>query len=200
MKSSFPHLQAPHLPSLDGIRAVAVLIVVAFHYYDSPVLPKGGTGVLLFFVLSGFLITWLLLQEMAATGTVSIRDFYERRARRILPALYVAIPFSIAVWVLAGNQFRWAELWSCLGFVSNYYYIFTDMRAPNALPVTWSLAIEEQFYLLWPILFFAFRRRMGRLIRILSGLERRIVLSRHLSSTARTFISTMVSILATTIS
>jgi peptidoglycan/LPS O-acetylase OafA/YrhL len=114
--------------------------------------------VLLFFVLSGFLITWLLLQEMAGTGTVSLRDFYILRACRILPALYVAIPFSIAAWTLAGNQFRWAELWSCLGFVSNYYYIVTDMRAPNALPVTWSLAIEEQFYLLWPLLFFAFNR------------------------------------------
>ena len=168
--SSFPHLQAPHLPSLDGIRAIAVLIVVEFHYYDWPMFPRGGTGVLLFFVLSGFLITWLLLQEMAGTGTVSLRDFYIRRARRILPALYVAIPFSIAAWTLAGNQFRWPELWSCLGFVSNYYYIVTDMRAPNALPVTWSLAIEEQFYLLWPLLFFAFRGKMEALIRFLVAL------------------------------
>jgi peptidoglycan/LPS O-acetylase OafA/YrhL len=142
-------------------------MVAEFHYYESPFLPRGGTGVLLFFVLSGFLITRLLLREMAETGTVSLRAFYIRRARRILPALYVAIPFSIAAWTLAGNQFRWAELWSCLGFVSNYYYIVTDMRAPNALPVTWSLAIEEQFYVLWPLVFVAFGRRTETLIRLL---------------------------------
>ena len=144
-----------------------MLLVVQFHYYESPFLPRGGTGVLLFFVLSGFLITRLLLQESVETGTVSLRAFYVRRARRILPALYVAIPFSVAAWVLVGNQFRWAELWSCLGFVSNYYYIVTDMRAPNALPVTWSLAIEEQFYFLWPLLFVGFSRQMGTLMRLL---------------------------------
>ena len=169
-KSGLPNFEKLHLPSLDGIRAVAVLLVVEFHYFNSPYFPRGASGVLLFFVLSGFLITRLLLAEKASTGTVNLRAFYLRRARRILPALYVACPFSIAAWILAGNPFRWAELGACLGFVSNYYYILTRMSAPNALPVTWSLAIEEQFYLLWPVLFLAFRRSETKLIRVLVAL------------------------------
>jgi peptidoglycan/LPS O-acetylase OafA/YrhL len=168
---AIPNLRSSHLPSLDGIRALAVLFVVQAHYVNSTWLPKGATGVMLFFVLSGFLITWLLMKEHAATGAVSLRDFYARRARRILPALAIALPFSIAAWLYSGERFVWLELWACLGFVSNYYYIATHMQAPNAMAVTWSLAVEEQFYLLWPVMFVTIRKRWIRvLVRIVAAL------------------------------
>lgn len=88
-------LRRRHLPALDGLRAVAVFVVITYHFFGGPI--PGNLGVSAFFVLSGFLITWLLLKEYDADGTISLRNFYTRRVLRIFPAYYffVAVSFLI---------------------------------------------------------------------------------------------------------
>ncbi|HEX4490820.1 MAG TPA: acyltransferase [Acidimicrobiia bacterium] len=152
-----PHL--PRVPALDGLRGVAVLAVLLFH--DNR-LTGGYLGVDLFFVLSGFLITTLLLVEHRDRGRVGLARFYERRARRLLPALGVAlvlVAIYASVWAQASElpRLRWDGIatlfyfanWRDIAAKQSYWDIFT---APSALQHTWSLSIEEQFYALWPLI------------------------------------------------
>jgi peptidoglycan/LPS O-acetylase OafA/YrhL len=156
-------LQKSHLPSLDGIRAVAVALVV-FYHLGIPGVP-GGMGVLIFFVLSGFLITWLLLKEEERFGHISLKLFYARRTLRIFPAFYVYWFLIIAVWIISSRHIFRAQALSSFFYVSNYYQaIFGD---PNTgLSHTWSLGVEEQFYVLWPVTFLLLRNN-GRRIKFL---------------------------------
>jgi peptidoglycan/LPS O-acetylase OafA/YrhL len=136
-----------HVPALDGIRGIAILLVLAYHAYGHP--SGGFFGVDVFFVLSGFLITTLLLEEIRATGRVSFRRFFARRARRLLPAL---IPFLIVVAVFHRGQPERAaaDVGAGLLYATN---IIRAAGTSNTLPTIghlWSLAEEEQFYLLWP--------------------------------------------------
>ncbi|HEX5365315.1 MAG TPA: acyltransferase [Acidimicrobiales bacterium] len=148
-----------HEPALDGLRGLAVLVVVAFHLDR---LQGGFLGVDLFFVLSGFLITSLLLVEHQGRGRVDLGAFWARRARRLLPAL-LALLAGVAVLLATLSdaavrpRFRGDAL-ATLGYVANwhrmvaevsYWDIFTQ---PSPLDHTWSLAIEEQFYLAWPLM------------------------------------------------
>jgi peptidoglycan/LPS O-acetylase OafA/YrhL len=142
-----------HVSGLDGIRGLAILAVLGHHFLG---LRGGFYGVDLFFVLSGFLITTLLLEEHAATGFVSLRRFYERRARRLLPALGPVLLFSLLVAVLeaeAGHgdnaRVRIEGIVSCIFYAANVVATFGN-RLPIELSHMWSLAQEEQFYLLWP--------------------------------------------------
>lgn len=151
---------------IDGLRALAVLPVVIYHlripFGDTYLLPGGFLGVDIFFVLSGFLITKIILEEMAETGRLSLGNFYMRRARRILPALFAVIFASVLVgmFILTPTEMtRLAEsAMAALVFVSNGYWFFEleSYGAPVGLlqPLlhTWSLAIEEQFYLIFPLL------------------------------------------------
>lgn len=148
-----------HMPALDGLRGVAVLGVLAFHAGH---LTGGYLGVDLFFVLSGYLITSLLVLEWAATGAVSLPSFWVRRARRLLPALLaVLIAVGIAShWLVepvSRGQLR-EEGVATLAYVANWFSIFRGSGywqhtlLPSWLEHTWSLAIEEQFYLLWPLI------------------------------------------------
>jgi peptidoglycan/LPS O-acetylase OafA/YrhL len=146
---------APRLPGLDGLRAFSVAMVVLWHVsltekLHSPLLENlwrvdvGNLGVRVFFVLSGFLITTLLLEEHRATGEISLRRFYLRRALRIMPAYYaflavIAITASVGVVRLSHGGLLRAG-----AYVSNY------SNVGWALGHTWSLSVEEQFYLLWP--------------------------------------------------
>jgi len=150
-----------HLPGLDGIRAVAVLAVVAYHLgWD--VLRGGFLGVEVFFVVSGYLITSLLLEERGTTGRTDLGRFWMRRARRLLPALLVMLA-GVAVWTLLFADPLAAELRRdlvpALVYVSNWWQIVgvdTPYFAPTDPPLLrhlWSLAVEEQWYLLWPLLF-----------------------------------------------
>lgn len=163
--SAFPRalteaLKHSHLPSLDGLRALAVLIVVLYH---SGLPINGGLGVTMFFAISGFLITWLLLQEEARWGAVSLRLFYIRRSLRIFPAFYVFWFLVIVVrTILTGKPVAWPHAITAFFYVGNYYQAITD-NWTTPLFHTWSLAIEEQFYLLWPTAFIALKTNQARL-------------------------------------
>ncbi len=150
-----------HRADIDGLRAIAILLVVSYHA-GVPFISGGYVGVDVFFVISGFLITGLLLQEVARTGTISIRDFYARRARRLLPAsaLVLVVTLFIAHAImspLAAERVNGDAIASAL-YVANWHFAMqtTDYFAAqvNASPLLhyWSLAVEEQFYMLWPML------------------------------------------------
>jgi peptidoglycan/LPS O-acetylase OafA/YrhL len=156
---------------LDGIRGVAVLAVMLFH---AGVQWAGGglLGVDVFFVLSGYLVTSLLLNEHARTGTIKFLQFWARRARRLLPALFVLLAgvCAYARWSDPGiplSQIR-GDAFSTLAYVANWHYIlagqnyFTRYAAPSPLLHTWSLAVEEQFYLIWPLVVLVVLRHFGR--------------------------------------
>jgi peptidoglycan/LPS O-acetylase OafA/YrhL len=153
-------LQKSHLPSLDGIRAMAVFLVV-FYHLGVPGMP-GGMGVLIFFVLSGFLITWLLLKEEERFGHISLKFFYARRTLRIFPAFYVYWFLIIGLSIISSRHIFRAQALCSFFYVSNYYQaIFGD---PNTgLSHTWSLGVEEQFYLLWPVTFLLLRNNRRRI-------------------------------------
>lgn len=151
-------------PGLDGIRAISVAIVILYHA-GLGWMHGGFFGVEVFFVVSGFLITTLLLDEHSSHGSVSLRGFWLRRARRLLPALFVVLA-SVSVWaVLVQTEFA-ADLRRTLLpavlYVSNWAEIFGDVPyfAPATPPLRhlWSLAVEEQWYLLWPLGFLALAR------------------------------------------
>lgn len=157
-----------HLPALNGLRAVAVLGVMAYHLQLS--WASGGyLGVDLFFVLSGFLITALLLEEWVGTGTVKLAAFWSRRAKRLLPALFLLVA-ALALYLLLNARFGGAganglvdlsalrgDAIATLLYVGNWHAIyahqsyFAQFSTPSPLQHTWSLAIEEQFYLVWPL-------------------------------------------------
>ncbi|MBL7498559.1 acyltransferase [Frankia sp. CNm7] len=149
-------------PALDGIRALAVLCVLVFHM-DS--LPGGYLGVDVFFVLSGFLITGQLLAEWDRTGAVSLRRFYLRRAYRLLPAFWLLalVGFTVVVLLGVGTAGERAEflgsLTASLLYVNNYVQVVRQSTGAGWLGHTWSLSLEEQFYLLWPLVLVALCRR-----------------------------------------
>jgi peptidoglycan/LPS O-acetylase OafA/YrhL len=146
------------LCGLDGLRAVAVAAVVSYHFWPSA-LPGGFLGVDLFFVISGYLITRLLLTEIDTHGDLSLGGFYLRRARRLLPAALTLVGVTalaaIFLWRDELPMMRGAVPAS-LGYVSNWWLIgehqsyFVATGRPSMLQHLWSLAIEEQFYLVWP--------------------------------------------------
>lgn len=150
---------------LDGLRGVAVLSVMIYH---SGLIRGGFLGVDVFFALSGFLITSLLLEERAATGAVDIRSFYFRRALRLLPALLVFVAFWSSL-LLAGVP---AELWPLVGgYVAAVLFYVANWAGVHGMLLgifgqTWSLAIEEQFYLIWPLALVVLARRVGRPARL----------------------------------
>lgn len=145
-------------PGLDGLRGVAIVLVLLAHVLPHHIGAAGAVGVTAFFALSGFLITALLLAENDR-GPVSLRGFYGRRARRVLPALVPAVTVAVVIEVGLGMDPR-AEVIMVVAYMSNWAMAFS---APMVLLAhTWSLAVEEQFYLIWPGIFvLAMRRNMS---------------------------------------
>jgi peptidoglycan/LPS O-acetylase OafA/YrhL len=161
-------MQSRNIPSLDGLRAISVFMVVAAHMNgvlatNLPFIPFwvylvwGSLGVQTFFVISGFLITHLLLKELTSTGTISLKRFYFRRALRIFPPLYAYLAIGLAL-TLAGFFAGNVRAFIVAGtYLSNYLGGGSEL-----LEHTWSLSLEEQFYLLWPaaLLFFGTKKSM----------------------------------------
>jgi peptidoglycan/LPS O-acetylase OafA/YrhL/lysophospholipase L1-like esterase len=158
-----PSPRRPGIPALDGVRAVAVALVLADHG-GIPGMAGGFLGVDVFFVLSGFLITSLLLDELGRSGRIDLADFWIRRARRLLPALVLMV-LTVAV----GRQFFspeavadlrddavatffWVANWMFVADKTNY---FTRGAPPSPLQHAWSLGVEEQYYIVWPLLLVA---------------------------------------------
>jgi peptidoglycan/LPS O-acetylase OafA/YrhL len=158
-------MRGRHLPALDGLRAVSVFTVMTFHFGFETV--PGDLGVSAFFVLSGFLITTLLLREWDDRGDVSLRHFYLRRTLRIFPAYYAFVIFSLVLSAI--RHISWPS-----GLVpASFLYLVNYFNATHGHPTTpvahaWSLAVEEQFYLLWPAVFILLRR--GGEARVARGL------------------------------
>jgi peptidoglycan/LPS O-acetylase OafA/YrhL len=173
------HLSSNHMvasrgtvPSLDGLRAISILLVLLAHFVNTTVFP-GGLGVYVFFVISGFLITRLLVIEHHTTGGISLRLFYTRRILRLYP---VIITFS--VWVIGmdlalGRPYNLLEPLSALGYFANYYYVYLETHGiQEQMPfgVFWSLSIEEHFYILFPISFVLLKGRATHLMWLLIAL------------------------------
>ncbi len=157
-------------PALDGLRALAVTAVVLYHA-DVSWMPGGFLGVEVFFVVSGFLITALLIDERHHSGAISLRQFWTRRARRLLPALYLLLLVvsiaSLLVYRDAAGRMA-GDVIAAILYVSNWWQIylqesyFAQAGRPPLLQHLWSLAIEEQFYLVFPPLFALGMARLGR--------------------------------------
>ncbi len=165
-------MEIKYRPEIDGLRAVAVLAVVIYHAEfvlgGHKVLPGGFLGVDVFFVISGFLITSLMMKELNSTGRISIGDFYEKRARRLLPVLFVVmaatIPFAWKHLLPAQMVDFSSSLFFSLFFGSNFYWDFSlqkygaESGTLKPLLHTWSLAVEEQYYIVYPLILLAIYR------------------------------------------
>ncbi|PRY63254.1 peptidoglycan/LPS O-acetylase OafA/YrhL [Knoellia remsis] len=160
-----PERERGRLPGLDGLRAAAIIAVLLFHL-DPRWLPGGFLGVDVFFVISGFLITTLLVREHRREGRVDLRGFWTRRARRLLPALLVLVPTVALIARLVEADLLVGIRRQALGaltFTSNWLEIaagsdYFQSTSPQLLMNLWSLAVEEQFYLVWPLVALALLR------------------------------------------
>jgi peptidoglycan/LPS O-acetylase OafA/YrhL len=171
-----PSTTLKYLPGLDGVRAISVLAVLVFHHYviggsEPGWAPGGFLGVEVFFVVSGYLITSLLLTERRETGIVSLKRFYIRRARRLLPALYLLLAVVVAYALLFlpdAIETLKGDVLAALTYTSNWWQIlqdrsyFAEAGRPALLKHLWSLAIEEQFYIVWPAALMFGLRKFGR--------------------------------------
>lgn len=168
-----------HIDAIDGLRAVAVVAVMFFHA-DIGIASGGFLGVSLFFTLSGYLITTLLLREHASTGTISIRQFYARRWRRLIPSAWLCIAGVLALWLAwSASQLDAlpGDALAALGNVANWRFAFAEQSyqdlfigRPSPLAHFWSLAIEEQFYVVMPLIALVCLRRSRRTLAFVAAL------------------------------
>ena len=160
--------KVPYLPGLDGMRALAVIAVLVYHA-NTEWLSGGFLGVEVFFVISGYLITLLLMAERERTGTVRIGAFWMRRARRLLPALFLMLFLLLTyTWIFRSDELGKlrGDMLGGLLYVSNWYQIWVGQGYSSSgdfapLRHLWSLAVEEQFYLVWPLVMMLLLRRTG---------------------------------------
>ncbi len=172
------HHAVSTIASLDGLRALAVLIVVVAHAGFGNVIP-GGLGVTIFFFLSGFLITTLMVREHAATGKINVPGFYCRRFLRLFPPLFITLVLAYGL-VLAGVLGGGATVQGFVAqmlYFANYYVLFFDGTAnvPSGTGVLWSLAVEEHYYIFFPLLIVPCLRhwqprRIGQLLIVLCAI------------------------------
>ena len=170
------------ITQIQGLRAVAAILVTVFH---ARFVPGGFIGVDIFYVISGYLITGLILREIEKTGTLDLRSFYQRRIKRLLPtSVFVLFVTAIFAWILFPPITRDAlgrDLFAAAAYISNYLFAWweNDYQNLNATPSPfihyWSLAVEEQFYIVWP-LFILFLARYGKKV-IFAGIAITTLLS-----------------------
>lgn len=186
-----------HRPVLDGVRGLSILLVLVHHTeFIKPisfsVLRGGFLGVDIFFVLSGFLITSILFEEFEDTGRLSFRRFYMRRILRLLPAVGAVLLFSAAVGAVIGFDRLGLSAWRVLSIVGYFTNWVRAYETPHLWFLThfWSLAIEEQFYLVWPFVLFALLRsrmtRRGVLLTVTALILASVVLMAALHSSGAT--------------
>jgi peptidoglycan/LPS O-acetylase OafA/YrhL len=188
-----PLIQLPRVPALDGVRGVAVAAVLVYHG-GFRWLPGGFLGVSTFFTLSGFLITGLLLAERARTGRIALGPFWRRRVRRLAPALVLTLLGVALFGATVATPAQVANLrgdgLATLGYVANWRYIVTEQSygalfaAPSPLLHTWSLAIEEQFYVLFPLVMAALRRHFAAAIAVMAALSVAALVAGHAAGAA----------------
>ena len=164
-------MSSRYIPALDGLRALAVIAVVIYHM-NATALQSGLLGVTIFFVLSGYLITGLLIREWSTTKKINLPQFWLRRVRRLFPAIvFVLLGTIVLTGVFAPDMLTKLrnDIVAALLFFTNWWYIFQDvsyfeaMGAPSPVTHFWSLAIEEQFYLIWPpLLLLLFSKRVKK--------------------------------------
>lgn len=164
-------LSTGRIPGLDFLRALAVFAVLVdhsgLHASHFPYMLNGAMGVQMFFVLSGFLITWLLLGETERKGRINFKAFYIRRFGRLMPVFYAYVLIGAGFLLLTGKAIPWGALLSSLAYGLNYYQGLTGAQA-HFLSHCWSLAVEEQFYFIWPV-------ALGWMLRAGVRLEKAIV-------------------------
>ena len=161
-----------YVPALDGMRAIAILLVLLYHGHVEP-FHGGFIGVDIFFVVSGFLITSLLMEEFEHSGSISYKQFLHRRVRRLLPALLVVL-VAISIWTSLYSRRNLDQLQRDLApaffYVSNWWQIFWNdipyfaSTEPPLLRHMWSLAVEEQWYIFWPLCFILISRAKRNLL------------------------------------
>lgn len=159
------------LSGLDFVRAVAVSLVFLGHATEGRVAYVwlvGGLGSITLFVVSGFLITWLLLREHAVRDQVDLPGFYRRRAARLLPALYLYLALAVGLQIIGERPVPWEPVTASVLYLTNYYQAFTGAET-NLVSHLWALAMQGQFYLLWPAVAVALLKRGHRLSRVLAG-------------------------------
>ena len=155
--SPLPRQKENRLLALDGLRAISILLVILSHAGLGHIVP-GGLGVTIFFFISGFIITRLMISEWDMVGHVNIKKFYIRRFFRLMPTLVVFILCALIVMQIASVNWHWVELGSVFFYFANYFGIFvgfTGNTLPSPLSITWSLAVEEHFYMIFPLMFTA---------------------------------------------
>jgi peptidoglycan/LPS O-acetylase OafA/YrhL len=157
------NIRRKKIPKLDALRAVSVFLVVLYHVAFSFI--PAGLGVMVFFVISGFLITWLLLEEVDQTGSVSLGHFYFRRTFRIFPAFYLFWAIIVAALLLKHGHIIWGQVIATFFYVGNYYQGLNHYPE-TSLSHAWSLGVEEQYYLLWPAVVLLLARKPQLLLRV----------------------------------
>ena len=164
--------QDAYLPALDGLRALSILLVVASHLGLGHIIP-GGLGVTIFFFISGFIITRMLLSENARCGAISLTAFYVKRAFRLAPALLVYILLCLLSFAALGEPIPLLDITAAIFYAANYYNVFHGWGggAESPLSILWSLAVEEHFYLAFPLLLLVMRRRLGKCLLVLCALS-----------------------------
>ena len=167
-----------HIPAIDGLRAIAVTAVI-FYHLGFAWIPGGFLGVDLFFVISGYVITRLLLDSIARSGGLDLRGFYKARARRLLPPMVfmiVVTAFYISIWAQDSvKRFLTDTPFSLTGAMNWWLVVkeqdyFEAIGRPPLLQHTWSLAVESQFYLIWPVLLLVILKRFGKKVIPLAAL------------------------------
>ena len=163
-RSIFDGAEKSSIPGLDGIRAFSVGLVMVAHAGFGHIIP-GGLGVTIFFVLSGFLITNLLISEWENSGALSIRNFYVRRYLRLTPELYLYLLFVVAAGLILSN-INWMDVIAPAFYFANYAKIFKWTSETSLFPVGhfWSLAIEEHFYIVMPAAYYLTRKSPFRFV------------------------------------
>ncbi len=161
--------QAGTIPGLDGLRAVSILLVILSHSGLQAVVP-GVFGVTIFFFISGFLITTLLVREQAKYGKIALGMFYVRRLLRLYPPLIAFVGISVLVWIATGHQIDWLGAGAALFYLANYASIFAPASMQGLGGQLWSLAVEEHFYIFYPLLLLALFPRRLLMLPVLAAL------------------------------